>query len=316
MAAIGASRAVHANARSFNNDQGLPTTILATPPGTEVLVVEMGMRGPGEIARLCAIAAPQVGVVTRVAEAHGDLLGGIEGVARAKGELIEALPADGTAILNADDPRVASMAARSDAPVLTFGASSGADVRVTDVVLDDLVRASFTVHTPWGATPVRLGVSGRHMVENAAAALAIAGVVGADLAAAAHALAGAGLSPMRMQLLRSASGGVIVEDCYNANPTSMRAALAALAELPASRRVALLGLMAEISDSPAEHRAIRAEAERLGIEVLPVGTDLYGLAPIDDPVAAVGALAEGDALLVKGSRVVGLERWVGVLQAM
>ena len=208
------------------------------------------------------------------------------------------------------------MAARSDAAVLTFGASSGADVHVTDVVLDELARASFTVRTPWGTTPVRLGVSGRHMVANAAAALAIAGVVGADLAAAAQALAGAGVSPMRMQLVRSASGGVIVEDCYNANPTSMRAALAALADLPATRRVALLGLMAEISDSPAEHRAIRAEAERLGIEVLPVGTDLYGIAPIDDPVAAIGALAEGDALLVKGSRVVGLERWVGVLQAM
>ena len=103
VAAIGASRSVHANARSFNNDQGLPTTILATPPGTDVLVVEMGMRGPGEIARLCAIAEPQIGVVTRVAEAHGDLLGGIDGVARAKGELIAALPADGTAILNADD---------------------------------------------------------------------------------------------------------------------------------------------------------------------------------------------------------------------
>jgi UDP-N-acetylmuramoyl-tripeptide--D-alanyl-D-alanine ligase len=316
VAAIGASRTVHANERSFNNDQGLPTTILATPPGTDVLVVEMGMRGPGEIARLCAIAEPQIGLVTRVAEAHGDLLGGIDGVARAKGELIAALPAGGTAILNADDERVAAMAARSAAAVLTFGTAPGADVHVDDVVLDELARASFTLRTPWGSTPVRLGVSGRHMVGNAAAALAIAGVVGADLDAAAHALAGAGVSPMRMQLVRTASGGVIVEDCYNANPTSMRAALAALADLPGTRRVALLGLMAEISDSPAEHLAIRAEAERLGIEVLPVGTDLYGIEPVDDPVAAVGRLAEGDALLVKGSRVVGLERWVVVLQAM
>jgi UDP-N-acetylmuramoyl-tripeptide--D-alanyl-D-alanine ligase len=307
---------VHANQRSFNNDQGLPTTILATPPGTDVLVVEMGMRGPGEIVRLCAIAEPQIGLVTRVAEAHGDLLGGIDGVARAKGELIAALPAGGTAILNADDERVAAMAARSAAAVLTFGTAPGADVHVDDVVLDELARASFTLRTPWGSTPVRLGVSGRHMVGNAAAALAIAGVVGADLDAAAHALAGAGVSPMRMQLVRTASGGVIVEDCYNANPTSMRAALAALADLPGTRRVALLGLMAEISDSPAEHLAIRAEAERLGIEVLPVGTDLYGIEPVDDPVAAVGRLAEGDALLVKGSRVVGLERWVVVLQAM
>lgn len=316
VAAIAASRQVHANERSFNNDQGLPTTILATPADTDVLVVEMGMRGPGEIARLCAIAAPRLGVVTRVAEAHGDLLGGIDGVARAKGELVEALPADGVAILNADDERVLAMRTRTAASVLTYGESPAADVHVAGVSLDELARPSFTAHTPWGTVAVRLGVSGRHMASNASAALAIAGAVGADVAAAADALTGAGLSPMRMQLVRTASGGVIVEDCYNANPTSMRAALAALAELPATRRRALLGLMAEITDAPATHRAIRAEAEALGIEVLAVGTDLYGIDPVDDPAAAVGALAGGDALLVKGSRVVGLERWVVVLQAM
>jgi UDP-N-acetylmuramoyl-tripeptide--D-alanyl-D-alanine ligase len=316
VAAVGGSRRVHANERSFNNDQGLPTTILATPPDAEVLIVEMGMRGPGEIARLCAVAAPQIGVVTRVAEAHGDLLGGIDGVARAKGELVEALPLGGTAILNADDARVLAMAARTVAGVLTYGEADGADVRVEAIALDDLARASFTAATPWGTVDVQLGVSGRHMVSNAAAALAIAGAVGADLDAAAAALATAGLSPMRMQLVRTSSGGLIVEDCYNANPTSMRAALAALADLPATRRRALLGLMAEISDGPAEHRAIRAEAERLGIEVLAVGTDLYGIDPVDDPAAAIGPLAGGDALLVKGSRVVGLERWVVVIEAM
>ena len=154
------------------------------------------------------------------------------------------------------------------------------------------------------------------MAANAAAALAIAGAVGADLDRAAAGLAGAGLSPMRMELVRTASGGLIVEDCYNANPTSMRAALAALNALPATRRRALLGLMAEITDAPAAHLAIRAEAEAMGIEVLAVGTDLYGVDPVDDPVTAVGPLAGGDALLVKGSRVVGLERWVAVIEAM
>jgi UDP-N-acetylmuramoyl-tripeptide--D-alanyl-D-alanine ligase len=316
VAAIGVSRQVHANERSFNNDQGLPTTILATPPDTEILVVEMGMRGPGEIARLCEIAAPVVGVVTRVAEAHGDLLGGIDGVALAKGELIAALPTDGTAILNADDVRVLEMAARTGAGVVTYGESPAADVRVDALTLDHLARPSFTARTPWGPLDVRLGISGRHMAHNAAGALAIAGVVGADLAAAAAVLADVGVSPMRMQLVTTASGAVIVNDCYNANPTSMRAALAALVELPATRRVALVGLMAEIADSAAEHRAIRAEAERLGIEVVAVGTDLYGVDPVDDPVAAIGPLAGGDALLVKGSRVVGLERWVAVLQAV
>ena len=154
------------------------------------------------------------------------------------------------------------------------------------------------------------------MASNAAAAIAVAGVVGVPLDLAVAALAEAAVSSMRMEVTTLASGATVINDAYNANPTSMRAALAALADLPATRRVALLGLMAEISDSPTEHRAIRAEAERLGIEVVPVGTDLYGIAPVGDPVAAIGALAEGDALLVKGSRVVGLERWVVVLQAM
>ena len=201
VAAIGASRPVHANERSFNNDQGLPTTILTTPVDATVLLVEMGMRGPGEIARLCGIAAPQIGVVTRVAEAHGDLVGGIDGVARAKGELVEALPRGGTAILNADDARVVAMAARTTATVLTYGEAADADVRVERITLDELARPSFTAVTPWGDVAVRLGVSGRHMVANAAAALAIAGTVGADVEAAAGALATAGLSPMRMQLV-------------------------------------------------------------------------------------------------------------------
>ncbi|MEO5899936.1 MAG: UDP-N-acetylmuramoyl-tripeptide--D-alanyl-D-alanine ligase [Ilumatobacteraceae bacterium] len=316
LAALSASRTAHANERSFNNDQGLPTTILNTPDGTAVLVVEMGMRGPGEIARLCDIAAPHIGVVTRVAEAHGDLVGGIEGVARAKAELVAALPADGAAVLNADDARVRAMAGRSEAPVVTFGESATADVHIDGVVLDELARPSFTARTPWGTVEVRLGVSGRHMALNAAAALACVGVVGGDVAAGAAALAGVGLSPMRMQLVRTASGGLIINDCYNANPTSMRAAFATLADLPARRRVALLGMMAEIADAAAEHEAILADALERGIEVIPVGTDLYGIAPTDDPVAAVGSIAGGDALLVKGSRVVGLERWVAVLQSM
>ena len=121
---------------------------------------------------------------------------------------------------------------------------------------------------------------------------------------------------MRMQLVRTASGGLIVNDCYNANPTSMRAALAALADIPARRRIALLGMMAEIPDAVAEHATILAEARELGIDVVAVGTDLYGIAPTDDPATAIGSIAGGDALLVKGSRVVGLERWVVVLQSM
>jgi UDP-N-acetylmuramoyl-tripeptide--D-alanyl-D-alanine ligase len=306
-AALGASRRTWANERSFNNEQGLPTTLLNTPDGTEVLVLEMGMRGFGEIAALCRIAAPTIGVVTRVAEAHSDRVGGIDGVARAKAELIAALPAAGTAILNADDHRVRAMASLTDASVVLCGEADDADVRVTDVRLDELARASFTLRSPWGSVPVRLGISGRHMAANAAAALACVGVVGGDLGAGAAALAEVGLTAMRMDVRRTASGALVLDDSYNANPTSMRAALDALVALPARRRVAVLGLMAEITDAADEHLAVAAYARSLGVEVMAFGTDLYGTVPVDDPVATLGSLTSGDVVLVKGSRVVGLE---------
>jgi UDP-N-acetylmuramoyl-tripeptide--D-alanyl-D-alanine ligase len=310
-AALELSRRTWANESSFNNDQGLPTTILNAPDDTDVMILEMGMRGFGEIARLCDIAAPQVGIVTRVAEAHSDRVGGIEGVARAKGELVQALPPDGVAILNADDPRVASMARMASARVLLFGETAGSHVRITSVVLDHLARASFAASTPWGDVYVRLAVSGKHMVSNAAAALACVGVVGGDLDAAVHALGSVRLNAMRMDVVRLRSGATVIDDTYNANPTSMRAAIDALAAVPATRRLAVLGLMAEISDPEREHRGIHAYAAQRGVEVLAVGTDLYGVAPLPDPEAAldaVGTLGEGDAVLVKGSRVAGLER--------
>ncbi len=310
-AALELSRRTWANESSFNNDQGLPTTILNAPDNTEVMILEMGMRGFGEITRLCDIARPWIGMVTRVAEAHSDRVGGIDGVARAKGELVQALPPDGVAILNADDPRVASMARTTSARVLLFGETAGSHVRITSVVLDHLARASFAAATPWGNVYVRLAVSGRHMVSNAAAALACVGVVGGDLDAAVHALGSVRLAAMRMDVVRLRSGATVIDDSYNANPTSMRAAIDALAAVPATRRLAVLGVMAEIADPEREHRGIHAYAAQRGVEVLAVGTDLYGVTPLADPasaVDAVGKLGEGDAVLVKGSRVAGLER--------
>jgi UDP-N-acetylmuramoyl-tripeptide--D-alanyl-D-alanine ligase len=314
-AALAASRRTTANERSFNNEQGLPTTILNTPDGTEVMVLEMGMRGFGEIAVLSRIAAPHIGVVTRVAEAHSDRVGGIDGVARAKSELISALPATGVAILNADDPRVRAMSRRTSARCLLFGESIDADVRVRDLVLDDLARPTFAVDTPWGSVDVRLTISGRHMAVNAAAALACVGAVGGDVGAGAAALTGVGLTSMRMQIDRAASGALIVNDSYNANPTSMRAAIDALVDLPAKRRVAILGVMAEISDAEAEHRAIVGYASDRGVEVIAVGTDLYGVAASQDAVEALGSLSGDDAVLVKGSRVAGLEKLAALLMA-
>ncbi len=209
-AACGAGLRTTANERSFNNEQGLPVTILNAPDDTEVLILEMGMRGFGHIAQLCEIARPDIGVVTVVGHAHTELVGGIDGVAAAKGELVEALPASGTAVLNADDPRVAAMATRTGAAVVTFGLAG--DVRVRDIELDAAARASFCVDTPWGTAAVRLAVPGRHMVTNAAAALGVAGVVGVDLDAAAGALAGATVSGMRMELSTARSGATIVNE--------------------------------------------------------------------------------------------------------
>lgn len=312
-AALGASRQTWANERSFNNEQGLPTTLLNTPDGTEVLMLEMGMRSFGEIAQLCGIARPTIGVVTRVAEAHSDRVGGIEGVARAKAELVEALPSDGVAILNADDARVRAMSAVCAGRVLLYGEADDADVRVSNLQLDYLARASFHLDTPWGACDVRLSITGRHMANNAAAALACVGAVGGDLARGAALLSDVGLTAMRMDVQRTAKGAIVLNDSYNANPTSMRAALDALADLTATRRVAVVGLMAEISDSEAEHLAIATYAADHDIELIAYGTELYGVAPTIDPLAALGLLASGDAVLVKASRVVGLERIAAAL---
>jgi UDP-N-acetylmuramoyl-tripeptide--D-alanyl-D-alanine ligase len=309
---------VHASRANFNTEIGLPLEVLAAPDGTEVLVLEMGMRGLGEIARLCAVARPTIGVVTTVAEAHSELLGGIEGVVRAKGELVEALPADGTAILNGAQPLVMALRSRTAASVLTFG-SEDADVRAEHVRLDRLARPAFTLVTPDGRVEVALAVSGDHMVGNACAAAALGVVLGVSLGGIAAGLSTAVLSPWRMEISVAPSGAVVINDAYNANPTSMRAALDALAAVPARRRVAALGVMAEIADAEEEHMAIAAYAAERGIELVPIGTDLYGMPSAGDATAVavsiIGSITGDDAVLVKGSRVAGLERLAARLLA-
>ena len=305
-AACATQRRTTANERSFNNEQGLPITILNASDDTEVLVLEMGMRGFGEISSLCEVARPEIGVVTNVGHSHTERVGGIEGVARAKRELVEALPKSGTAVLNADDHRVAAMAGHTGASVLTYGTTG--DVRIVDLELDALARARFTIGTPWGSERVELAVSGVHMAMNAAAAIAVAGTVGVDLRAAVDALGDASMSAMRMELTTTPTGAVVINDAYNANPTSMAAALEALAAMDATRRVAILGAMGELDDPTEGHRSVAEMAVGLGIEIIATGTDLYGVAPTDDPVAALGRIGSGDIVLVKASRAAGLER--------
>lgn len=311
-AALSTTLRTAASPRSFNNDQGLPVTILNAPDDVEALVLEMGMRGFGEIDRLCRVAKPSVGVVTAVAEAHTERVGGIEGVARAKAELVAALPADGTAVLNGDDPRVAAMRKQAPCAVVTYGTGEDVDVRMASRSVDEGGCVSMEVATPWGPASLRMGLPGLHMAHNALAALAVAGVLGVSVDLAAAAIGSVEAPPMRMQVRRTRAGATIIDDCYNANPASMQAALETLAAFDARRRVLVAGEMAELEHPGVAHRAVAALAHRLGIELVAVGTDLYGPSSVGIERAAevLMSLESGDAALVKGSRVARLERVV------
>jgi UDP-N-acetylmuramoyl-tripeptide--D-alanyl-D-alanine ligase len=314
---------------SYNNDIGLPLTVLDADEDTRYLVLEMGSRGPGHIARLCGVARPQVGVVLNVGSAHLGEFGSPEGIARAKGELVEALPEDGTAVLNADDPRVLGMASRTAARVLTTGTGGDADVRATGGSLDGTARARFTLAAAGEEHPVALQVVGQHQVANALSAAGAALAVGLAPAEIAAALSAAGSrSRWRMEVARRADGVTVVNDAYNANPESMRAALAALAGLAGERRIAVLGGMAELGpDAAAEHERLGRDAVAAGVDlVVAVGRDAVGIADgasaaggrageesvhVPDRAAArellSGMLRPGDVVLVKASRSYGLE---------
>jgi UDP-N-acetylmuramoyl-tripeptide--D-alanyl-D-alanine ligase len=312
-AALGVRFETHASLRSFNNELGVPLTLVNAPEGTEATIVEMGARGLGHIDELCDIAQPLIGVVTTVESVHTELFGDLVQVALAKGELIEHLPHNGTAILNKANEHVAAMAARAVGRVLFFG-TDDADVRASNVVLDRDLRPSFLLETAWGNTPVELGVRGEHQVMNALAAAAVALVCGVSLGEVAQGLSLAELSPWRMELHTAPSGALVLNDAYNAGPASMEAALRAVHQLEATHRVAVLGPMAELGDQGrAAHRRITAIASELGIDLLAVGAPDYGdgAEHVDDIAAALdrlGSIGAGDAVLVKGSRMAGLEQ--------
>jgi len=314
-AALGSDLRVTANERSFNNDQGLPVTILNAGDDVQALVLEMGMRGFDEISRLCAVARPNIGVVTRVAPAHTERVGGIDGVARAKSELVQALDASGFAVLNADDERVAAMQSLTEATVISYGVAPSATVRMTHCVLDERACASITVESPWGKASWKMNVPGEHMAHNAVGAIAVAGVLGLDLQRAAVAIEAAVLSEMRMQHKVARSGALIIDDSYNANPASLAAALHALSATKASRRIAVLGIMAELSEPEQDHLQISRLAEQLGIELIAVGTDMYGVQSRtrEEAAAALSAVENSAAILIKGSRVAQLEKLVSLL---
>jgi UDP-N-acetylmuramoyl-tripeptide--D-alanyl-D-alanine ligase len=318
---------VHASPGSFNNEAGLPLTLLGAPGDTELIALEMGARAPGDIAALCAIARPNVGVITNIGMAHAGPLGGRDGVARVKGELLEALRAGDLAVLDADDPKTPDLVARTAARVVLVSAAGNvaAVVRAGPVELDAELHPSFLLETPWGSGAVQLTLRGEHQVVNAALAATVALERGVPFDAVVAGLATAQPAPWRMEVVRAASGLLVLDDSYNANPASMAAALRALARLDVSgRRVAVLGDMRELGGNSArEHTAIGELVADLSVDVLvAVGPETApmaaaarerGIDTLDAPdataaLAAVAARVDPhDAVLVKGSRAVGLE---------
>jgi len=321
---------------SLNNEIGLPLTALSATAETRFLVLEMGARGIGHIRYLAGLTPPRIGLVLNVGTAHIGEFGGREQIAQAKGELVEALPEDGAAILNADDPLVRAMASRTKAKVVLFGESAEADVRAENVRLTDSGQPAFRLHTPSGASDVTMRLYGEHHVSNALAAAAVAHELGMSAEEIATALSEAGsLSRWRMEVTERPDGVTIVNDAYNANPESMRAALRALAAMGQGRRTwAVLGKMAELGDEAlAEHDAVGRLAVRLnvsklvavgGIEASWLQLGAYNEGSwgeesvhVSDAQAAVDLLRSelrpGDVVLVKASRSVGLE---GVAQAL
>ena len=303
---------VHANRENLNTEIGLPLTILEAPDDTEALVLEMAMRGKGQIAELAAIAEPEVAVITNVGPVHVELLGSVAAIAAAKAEILDGLPPGGTAVAPGEAGELEPHLERAPR-LLRFG--PGGDVEATEVKVAEGVTEA-VVSTPAGSQRFHFPFAEAHNLTNALAAIAAGVALGAELAGMADRAADIGFSRFRGERLQLPGGIVLVNDCYNANPVSMRAALDHLASLEATRTVAVLGEMGELGpDSPGYHRGVGEHARAHGIDfVVGVGLSAREYDPdelVADPDEAAEFLAQqlqpGDAVLIKGSRSAGLE---------
>lgn len=323
----------HASEPNWNAEIGVPLTVFSLERHHRYVVVEMAMRGSGQIAQLCQAVRPLIGVVTNVGESHIELLGSVENIARAKAELVEALPPGGAAVLNADDPRVAAMAVRCRCRVVRYGVRSASDVRAEDVrAAADGSR--FRLVTASGAAEVHVPVPGLHIVSNALGAAAVGVLSGVPLESLAAALSEFTAVPGRLHIRRLAGDLVLVDDTYNASPASLRAAFDTLRTLRDKRRLlVVLGGMAELGPlADSAHREAGAMCAAEGTHVLVVvgqngeriagGAREAGLPPraihraadSGDAIRAVLDLVrDGDLVLIKGSRAGGLERVTAAL---
>jgi UDP-N-acetylmuramoyl-tripeptide--D-alanyl-D-alanine ligase len=305
---------IHASPENFNTEIGLPLAILAAVEGTDVLVLEMAMRGPGQIAELCEIAPPDVAVVTNVGPVHVELLGSVEAIATAKAEIIDGLREGGTAVVPAD-PGVLAPHLERARKLLRFGA--GGDVEATWVLAEE-GETDALVRTPLGEHAFKLPFVEAHNLDNALAAIAAGLALGYAPEEMAEGAPGIVFSRLRGELVELPENAILINDSYNANPISMRAALDHLASLKADgRRVAVLGEMKELGpEAPAYHREIGEHARSRGVEMLIGVGELAAEYRPDEQVADADAAAEAlaaalqpsDVVLVKGSRAVGLER--------
>ena len=323
-AALATGRRVGANPGNLNSGWGLPLAVLGQPGDIEVLVLEMGASAPDEIGRLASMARPRVGCITNVAPAHLEQFGTEDEVERTKGQLIEALPADGLAVLNRDDARHDRLAARSAAPVVSFGRDPRADVR-----LEDCEQLADGLRVRIDGVEAKLPVFGEVNGWNAAAAVALARAFGVDAAPALDGIAASALSPHRSRLVRHA-GRVLLDDCYNANPASVRRALQSLAALPGEgRKFAVLGDMAELGPESHRHHleilelalsfdvdAVHLPGPKMRAAAADLDTPhihLHDGAPDELATILARESKRGDALLFKGSRSAALEH---VLEAL
>ena len=319
--------------KSYNNEYGLPLSVLLIGPETDIAVLEMGTFGPGELASLAAIARPSVAVVTNVGHTHLERMGSQDGIARAKGELVAALPPDGVAVLNGDDPRVRAMAALTEARVLTYGYGESCDLRASGVTDHGLAGVSFTLI--WGTASVcldRAPLLGVHSVYTALAATAAALAVGLTLEEIAVGLRRAHAAT-RLVLTPAINGATIIDDSYNSAPASALAALGILAQTPAKRRLAVLGDMLELGSYEVEgHQLVGREVAKVADALLTIGprarviadeARAYGLGADQirhfeqkDAIAQAlrEELREGDAVLIKGSRGLALEDVIAALR--
>ena len=329
LAAAGSCLATRGN---LNNHIGVPLTLLRLTGEHRFAVIEMGANHPGEVAALVAVARPSIGLITNAGAEHLEGFGSLEGVARAEGEMVAGLPAAGTAVINADDEFAALWRGLTRAHIVTFGVRERADFRASEVRTElaaNGIRTHFRLDSPAGSTGVELALGGAHNISNALAAAAAAGSAGATLAHIAAGLAAMRAVPGRLQFKRALSGAWVIDDSYNANPSSMRAAIEVLAALEGRRWLAL-GDMAELGEHAfSAHTEIGEFARAAGIErlyatgeLMQRAVDSFGAGAqwfADAGVLtqalgrALGTAGPAVRLLVKGSRFNRLERVVDAL---